>query len=219
DPRAAGADRGRAGLGCRSGRRRRAAARLADRGRDPLARLAHRRPRARRDPRGARGRDGRRSRGRLPAAHRPLGAGPPREPPTAPRSASLADTPPATPLAPPEPCPAEVLSPPPGKTERAPEPIAQDAARLRAALEQPPSPGLVLIGRRHVRSNNSWMHNVGPLVSGRDRCTLQVHPDDAAALGLEDGGLAEAASRGGKLPARVEVRDEAIRQGVSLAHG
>ena len=46
---------------------------------------------------------------------------------------------------------------------------------------------MVLVGRRHVRSNNSWMHNVDVLVKGKDRCTLQVHPDDADRLGLADG--------------------------------
>ena len=54
--------------------------------------------------------------------------------------------------------------------------------------------GLVLVGRRHLRSNNSWMHNVPALVKGRNRCTLQVHPDDAAALGLADGAAATVAS-------------------------
>ena len=47
---------------------------------------------------------------------------------------------------------------------------------------------MVLIGRRQLRSNNSWMHNVPNLVRGKDRCTAHVHPDDAERLGLEDGG-------------------------------
>ena len=49
---------------------------------------------------------------------------------------------------------------------------------------------MVLIGRRQLRSNNSWMHNVPHLVRGKDRCTAHVHPDDADRLGLEDGGRA-----------------------------
>ena len=48
-------------------------------------------------------------------------------------------------------------------------------------------PELVLVSRRHLRSNNSWLHNVEPLVRGRDRCTLLIHPDDAARAGLSDG--------------------------------
>ena len=46
---------------------------------------------------------------------------------------------------------------------------------------------MVLIGRRQLRSNNSWMHNLPALVKGKDRCTLHVHPDDAERLGLADG--------------------------------
>ena len=53
----------------------------------------------------------------------------------------------------------------------------------------------VLIGRRHLRSNNSWMHNVNVLVKGKERCTLQMHPDDAARIGAADGGTAKIESR------------------------
>ncbi|MEO1055892.1 MAG: molybdopterin dinucleotide binding domain-containing protein, partial [Actinomycetota bacterium] len=71
----------------------------------------------------------------------------------------------------------------------------------------------------HLRSNNSWMHNVKVLVKGKARCTLQVHPDDADRLGVADGGAATVASRVGSLVAPVEVTD-AIRPGVvSLPHG
>ena len=51
-----------------------------------------------------------------------------------------------------------------------------------------PQPEMVLIGRRELRSNNSWMHNLAPLVKGDDPCALLIHPDDAARLGLADGG-------------------------------
>ena len=78
---------------------------------------------------------------------------------------------------------------------------------------------MVLIGRRDLRSNNSWMHNVEVLVKGKPRCTLHVHPDDAGRLGLVDGGEAEVASRAGKVTIPVEVTD-AIRPGVvSIPHG
>ncbi len=90
--------------------------------------------------------------------------------------------------------------------------LARDAARVRDG-------GLVLVGRRHLRSNNSWMHNVDVLVKGKARCTLQVHPADATRLGLVDGAPARVTSRVGQLEAPVEVTDT-IRPGVvSLPHG
>ena len=104
--------------------------------------------------------------------------------------------------------------------ELAPEALVGDVARLRAALQSRPRDGsLVLVGRRHLRSNNSWCHNVSVLVKGRPRCTLQVHPDDAARLGLAGGAPAEVASRAGTVTITVEVT-EAIRPGVvSIPHG
>ena len=65
-----------------------------------------------------------------------------------------------------------------------------DLPRLAAAMERRQNGGMVLIGRRQLRSNNSWMHNLPALVKGKDRCTMLVHPDDATRLGLVDGGTA-----------------------------
>lgn len=73
-----------------------------------------------------------------------------------------------------------------GKIELLPAPIADDLPRLRAALRERPA-AIVLVGRRHLRSNNSWMHNVPALTGGTNRCTLHIHPEDAARLGLADG--------------------------------
>src|SRR3989442_1732899 len=87
----------------------------------------------------------------------------------------------------------EVLRTPSGKIELAPEPLVADVARLRAALERPES-SMVLIGRRDLRSNNSWMHNLGVLVKGNPRCTMHVHRADAERLGLADGGRAPGAA-------------------------
>jgi len=118
----------------------------------------------------------------------------------------------------------DVLRTPSGMAELAPEPLIADVARLEAALDGGGAPvggeaGFVLVGRRHLRSNNSWMHNVKVLVKGKPRCTLQVHPDDADRLGLADGDPADVTSRTGKLTAPVEVTDS-IRPGVvSLPHG
>ncbi len=107
-----------------------------------------------------------------------------------------------------------------GRVEVLTDPIRTDLERLAASLDVSADEGtMVLIGRRHVRSNNSWMHNVDVLVKGKDRCTLQVHPDDADRLGLADGASARVTSRVGTLAAPVEVTDS-IRPGVvSLPHG
>jgi anaerobic selenocysteine-containing dehydrogenase len=79
--------------------------------------------------------------------------------------------------------------------------------------------GLVLIGRRELRSNNSWMHNVPSLVSGRERCVLYVHPDDAARYEVRDGELAVLESRVHRGEVRVAVTDEMRPGVVSLPHG
>ena len=77
--------------------------------------------------------------------------------------------------------------------------------------------GFVLIGRRHLRSNNSWMHNVPALAGGTNRCTLQIHPDDAADLGLDR--HREGQGPGGELLAPVEPMPGMRRGVVSLPHG
>ncbi|GAA4926061.1 molybdopterin oxidoreductase family protein [Streptomyces coeruleoprunus] len=105
-----------------------------------------------------------------------------------------------------------------GRVELLPEPIAADLPRLRRALTDPPPP-LVLVGRRHLRSNNSWLHNVPALNGGTNTCTLQVHPDDAARLGLTDGSPARVKGEGGEIEAPVEVTDAVRRGVVSLPHG
>ncbi|MFE7181715.1 molybdopterin-dependent oxidoreductase [Streptomyces erythrochromogenes] len=112
----------------------------------------------------------------------------------------------------------EVLKTRSGRIELLADPIAAELPRLRTALADRPA-ALVLVGRRHLRSNNSWLHNVPALTGGSNRCTLQVHPQDAARLGLTDGGRARVAADGGSLEVPVEVT-EAVRTGVvSLPHG
>jgi anaerobic selenocysteine-containing dehydrogenase len=113
----------------------------------------------------------------------------------------------------------DVVRTPSGKIELAPEYVLADVPRLRDRLRRTDDGSLVLISRRHVRSNNSWMHNVRVLVKGKDRCTLLVHPDDAARLGLHDGGHAQVVSEAGSVVAPVEVSDEMRRGVVSLPHG
>ncbi|MFF1921100.1 molybdopterin oxidoreductase family protein [Streptomyces sp. NPDC058221] len=114
----------------------------------------------------------------------------------------------------------QVLSTRSGRIELFPAPIAADLPRLRSALAgRRDAEALVLIGRRHLRSNNSWMHNVAALTGGSNVCTLQMHPTDAARLGLADGATATVTADGGELIAPVEITD-GVRTGVvSLPHG
>jgi anaerobic selenocysteine-containing dehydrogenase len=123
-------------------------------------------------------------------------------------------------LGPMEPRLAQVVATESGKIELAPRLAVEDVARLRAALDAAPArDGLVLIGRRHLRSNNSWMHNVAALAKGPERCTLLVSPGDAARLGLTDGARARVRSRVGEVEAPVVVSDEMMPGVVSLPHG
>jgi anaerobic selenocysteine-containing dehydrogenase len=130
----------------------------------------------------------------------------------------LLDHPHGVDLGPLEPRLPDVLRTPSGMVELAPEPLVADVERLRSAIGRPAG-GMRLIGRRDLRSNNSWMHNVEVLVKGRPRCTLHVNPDDASRLGLVDGEPASVVSRAGMVTIPAEVTD-AIRPGVvSIPHG
>ena len=118
-----------------------------------------------------------------------------------------------------------------GRLELAPPELLADWKRVRAAFDQAVAAAtaenggaveersLRLIGRRHVRSNNSWMHNIEPLVSGRSRCTLLVHPEDAAGRGLVNGATCEVRSRVGRVRAEVETSEAMMPGVVSLPHG
>lgn len=109
-----------------------------------------------------------------------------------------------------------------GKLELAPEPLVQDWKRVEAAFDgrrTEANSELLLIGRRHVRSNNSWMHNIETLVSGRSRCTLLVHPEDAARLELAEGEECEVRSRAGAVRVPVETSDSVMPGVVCLPHG
>lgn len=131
----------------------------------------------------------------------------------------LLDHPHGVDLGPLQPRMPEALRQPDGMIDVAPEVLLADVAtRMVPALDEVDD-GLLLIGRRHLRSNNSWMHNVEVLVKGKPRCTLQVHPDDAAERGLVDGGQAEVRSRVGAVVAPVEVTDAVMAGVVSLPHG
>ncbi|WP_432155665.1 molybdopterin oxidoreductase family protein [Streptomyces sp. bgisy153] len=110
------------------------------------------------------------------------------------------------------------LKTPSGRVELLPAPIADDLPRLRRALDVPPAE-LLLVGRRHLRSNNSWLHNVPALTGGSNRCTLHIHPADAERLGVRDGAPVRVRGAGGEVTAPAEVTDT-VRPGVvSLPHG
>jgi anaerobic selenocysteine-containing dehydrogenase len=117
-----------------------------------------------------------------------------------------------------------VLATASGTVELAPAALTADVPRLRAVLDSAPpdaaSPdGMVLVGRRQLASNNSWMHNISTLVRGSNRCTAQLHPDDAARLGVVDGAAVEVRSRTGSVQVPAEVTAD-IRPGVvSIPHG
>jgi anaerobic selenocysteine-containing dehydrogenase len=121
-------------------------------------------------------------------------------------------------LGPLEPRMPEALRTPSGMIELAPEPLVADVARLEAGLSRAPN-GMLLVGRRTLRSNNSWMHNINVLVKGKPRCTLHLHPDDASRLELADGDVAEVRSRVGAVRVPVEVTDGIMPGVVSIPHG
>jgi hypothetical protein len=106
-----------------------------------------------------------------------------------------------------------------GRVDLAPEPLVADVDRLHAVMEAGAGDGMVLIGRRDLRSNNSWMHNLPKLVSGPARCTAWVNPADASRLGLADGEPVRVSSRVGSVELPVEVTDEIMPGVVSIPHG
>jgi anaerobic selenocysteine-containing dehydrogenase len=110
------------------------------------------------------------------------------------------------------------LRTPDRKLQLAPRIYLDDLPRLARRYTEAPT-GLVMIGRRHLRSNNSWLHNSERLVKGPPRCTLLVHPDDAARHGLVDGGRARVATRTGAIELPVEITDAMMPGVVSVPHG
>jgi anaerobic selenocysteine-containing dehydrogenase len=112
----------------------------------------------------------------------------------------------------------DILGTSDGKIRLAPQYLLDDLPRLAERLDRAPDE-LVLVSRRHLRSNNSWLHNVGPLMKGTDRCTLLIHDDDAAKRGLSTGDRATVKSAGGQIEVPVEVTDAIMRGVVSMPHG
>jgi anaerobic selenocysteine-containing dehydrogenase len=101
----------------------------------------------------------------------------------------------------------------------APQPLVDSLAAVAGPLMTPAPAGLLLIGRRQLRSNNSWMHNSERLVKGKDRCRLFMHPDDLSAHGLTDGQMVELRSRVGAVTVAVSADPDMMPGVVSLPHG
>ncbi len=112
----------------------------------------------------------------------------------------------------------DVVCTPSGTVELVHPRIVDDVPRLRARLQRP-AEALVLTSRRHLRSNNSWMHNVPALMRGKDRCTLLIHPSDASRAGIRPGAVAEVSTSEGSLSVPAEISDEMMPGVVSLPHG
>jgi anaerobic selenocysteine-containing dehydrogenase len=108
---------------------------------------------------------------------------------------------------------------PSGRVDLAPAALMADVGRVEAWLAAERPGGFELIGRRHMRSNNSWMHNIRSLVKGPDRATLQMHPDDAGRLGLAAGARVRVKSGAGEVTARLEPTPDVMPGIVSLPHG
>lgn len=110
------------------------------------------------------------------------------------------------------------------KIRLAPEIIVNDLTRVRDDLLDKTSAksdgfDLHLIGRRHLRSNNSWMHNSKRLVRGKNRCTVMIHPDDADCREIKQGDLVTVKSRVGEVQIEAEVTENIMRGVVSIPHG
>ena len=113
----------------------------------------------------------------------------------------------------------EGLRTPTGMIELSPPSLIADLVRLEASIAKADDDQMLLVGRRELKSNNSWMHNIKVLTKGSLSCTAQVHPDDAARLGLNEGASVRITSRVGSVEAPVEITDS-VRPGVvSLPHG
>jgi anaerobic selenocysteine-containing dehydrogenase/NADPH-dependent glutamate synthase beta subunit-like oxidoreductase/NAD-dependent dihydropyrimidine dehydrogenase PreA subunit len=106
------------------------------------------------------------------------------------------------------------------KIDLAPARLVADLDRLCQRFAEPAAkPGLLLIGRRDLRTNNSWMHNSYRLVKGKDRCALFLHPEDATAHGLGNRDQARLVSAKGELLVTVKITEDIMPGVVSLPHG
>ena len=106
-----------------------------------------------------------------------------------------------------------------GKIECFPELVIEDLRTFMSDLSAPANDNFLMIGRRHVRSNNSWMHNSRRLIKGPNRCTMMIHPDSAKALGLGDGDMARVHNAVGSVEIETEITDDLMPGVISIPHG
>ncbi len=136
--------------------------------------------------------------------------------------ARLKENPHGVDLGPMQPCLPDRLCTSDKRIHLAPEAITHDMKRLadwHDSLGRTDQTQLALIGRRHLRSNNSWMHNSERLVRGKNRCTLLINPADAERRGLQNGDTALVTSRVGRVTIEVEVTADIMPGVVSIPHG
>lgn len=100
-----------------------------------------------------------------------------------------------------------------------PDLLKEDLKRVHDLFDRPASQGLLLIGRRDIRTNNSWMHNFKRLVKGKERCTLLIHPKDCKSHNFEDGQTITIKSRVGEEKVMLEKTEKIMPGTVSLPHG
>jgi len=105
-----------------------------------------------------------------------------------------------------------------GRIDLTPQPFADDVSRLEAQLTQS-QPEFVLIGRRTLRTNNSWMHGVARLNRGADPCVLLINEDDARDRGVESGAKIELTTQTGSINVTAETTPDLMRGVVCLPHG
>lgn len=99
--------------------------------------------------------------------------------------------------------------------------LMNDLERAKAKLDQfiATKNTLLLIGRRHLRSNNSWMHNAERLIKGKDRCTMMINPKSAKALGITENQQVKVKSRVGEIEIMTEITEQIMEGVVSIPHG
>jgi anaerobic selenocysteine-containing dehydrogenase/NADPH-dependent glutamate synthase beta subunit-like oxidoreductase/NAD-dependent dihydropyrimidine dehydrogenase PreA subunit len=100
-----------------------------------------------------------------------------------------------------------------------PDPILDDLQKMKAQFSSKTATSLMMISRRDLRTNNSWMHNSQRLIKGKDRCALLIHPEDAKEKGVVDRGQAYLKSRVGELKVDVLITEDVMRGVVCLPHG
>ncbi len=109
------------------------------------------------------------------------------------------------------------------KIECMPKPVMPDwdafESHLSDAVSGAQNDNFLLIGRRHIRSNNSWLHNSRRLIKGKDRCTMMIHPDSAEALGLSDGVMAKVFNTIGSVELETELTEDMMPGVISIPHG